>query len=598
MWTRIKRYFTLPVFADEEQTRAARLLITILLVLAGMGLVTDVVLLLIYGWPTTWQDVIPHITFVIILAMVLAAFAFVRRGYMKAVSTVVLTFIWIAITQWVWTVEGLSLGHSIYVYTLIIVMASLLLGRGGIFAYTLLGLVGVLVAYYLDYTGRIPNGKPISLFSLVIVITILILLGVFLNYALRSLQRALRQARQAAAAQAAANRELEAIRASLEQRVAERTEDLERRSIQLQAVAEIGRTAAAIHDLNKLLAEIPTMIAERLDLYHVGVFLLDEDGLDAVLRGASSPEGQQMLSQGYSLPVGSPDIIGMATAQREPRTLAATNTDEVSFAGALLPRTRAELALPLAAGNQLLGALDLHSVDSAAFPPQTVSVMQLLADQVAIAIENAQLFAQREASLEAERRAYGQFSREAWQQLSRATGALRFIADRPGVVRPAEGDAPPLMHQARETGRLLTTPDSTLVAPIQVREGVSIGALRLHKPDWSEEEITLVETLTEQLGAALESARLYQETQRREARERVTREITEDLRRSVDIEVILRSAVTSLGEALGVPRAYVRLMLEDTAVPAAATGAAEKQVSDMTAAVESAAKQGAEDHES
>jgi GAF domain-containing protein len=122
------------------------------------------------------------------------------------------------------------------------------------------------------------------------------------------------------------------------------------------------------------------------------------------------------------------------------------------------------------------------------------------------------------------------------------------------------------MQQARQTGRSVVTPaiteaDSTLTVPIQVREGVSIGALRLSKSIWGEDEIALVETLTEQLGAALESAQLYQETQRREARERITREITEDIRRSVDMEVILRTAVSNLGETLGVPRTYVRLML-------------------------------------
>ncbi|HOT90658.1 MAG TPA: GAF domain-containing protein [Anaerolineae bacterium] len=603
MWTRIKRYFTLPVFADEEKTRVARLLITILMALVGMSLVTDVVLLFIYGWPKTLQGAIPHFAFVIVAAMAVSVFAFARRGYgyMTAFSIVLLTFMWVAITQWVWTAEGLSLGHSIYIYALIIVMAGLLLGRGGAVAYTLLGLVGVLVAYYLDYSGRIPGGTRVPAFSLVIVITVLVLLGVFLDYAMQSMRNAIHRAQRAAEAQAVANRELEAIRLSLEQRVAERTETLERRSIQLQAVAEIGRAAAAIHDLDELLTEIPKMIAERLDFYHVGVFLLDEDGLDAVLRGANSPEGQQILAQGYSLPVGSPDIIGTVTASRELRTVVATDADVVTFASSLLLRTRAELALPLMAGDRLLGALDLHSVDSAAFSSETISVMQLLADQVAIAVENVQLLAQREAALEAERRAYGRFSREAWQQLSRAVGALRFIADRPGVVRPAEGEPSPLMHQAREAGRLLTMPDSTLIAPIQVREGVSIGALRLQKPDWNEDEITLIETLTEQLGAALESARLYQETQRREARERVTREITEDLRRSVDIEVILRSAVTSLGEALGVPRAYVRLMLEGTDIPVAGTDTTEAQPSDFTASVESvesAETQGAEDHES
>jgi GAF domain-containing protein len=567
MWTRIKRYFTLPVFADEEKTRVARLLITILVTLSVMVFVVDVMMVALYGFPTRLADTSPFIALVFIVGAALRSFALIRRGRTTGLAIAIVSLMWLLMTYWIWTVEGLGGGHTSYAYALIVVVAGLLLGARGAVAYTGLGVLAVAVAFYIEHRIGLPEGAPISLLDLVIIVVVLVLIGAFLRYAMRSMQDAINRARHAAQAQAAANRELDAIRVSLEQRVAERTEDLEHRSIQLQTAAEIGRAAAAMRDLDELLVEVPQMIGESLDCYHVGIFLLDEDGLYAVLRGANSLEGQQMLAQGHSVAVGSPDIIGVVTAHRELRVALDTGENAVSFSGSLLPRTHAELALPLVAGDRLLGALDIHTVDNAALTDQMISVMQLLADQVAIAIENAELFEQREESLEAERRAYGQISRDAWQQISRVEGALRFVVDTPGSVRPVGGETPPAMLQARQTGQLVTEEGSTLAVPIQLREGVSIGALRLRKPEWAADEVTLVETLTEQLGAALESARLYQETQRREARERITREITEDIRRSVDIEMILQSAVTSLGEALGVPRTYVRLMLEDVDLP-------------------------------
>ncbi len=572
MWTRIKRYFTVPVFVDEERTRVARLLITILITLSVMVLVVDVAMVAMYGFPTRLADTSPFIALVFIIAATLGSYALIRRGHATGLAIAIVTLMWLLVTYWIWTVEGLGGGHTSYVYALVVVVAGLLLGARGTVVYTGLGLLAVVIAYFVENRGGLPEGVPISLLDLIIIVVVLGLMGAFLRYAMRSMQGAIDRARHAAQAQATANRELEAIRVSLEHRVAERTRDLEYRSIQLQAAAEIGRAAAAMRDLDGLLVEVPQMIAESLDFYHVGIFLMDESNTHAILRGANSPEGRQMLTRGYALAVGSPDIIGAVTAQRELRVASDSGENAVSFAGSLFPRTRAELALPLVAGDRLIGALDLHGVDSATLTDQTISVMQLLADQVAIAIENAQLFTQREESLEAERRAYGQISRDAWKQISRVEGALRFVVDTPGSVRPAGGETPPAMLQARQTGHLVTeaastTEGTTLAVPIQLREGVSIGAVRLRKPEWAEDEITLVETLTEQLGAALESARLYQETQRREARERVTREITEDIRRSVDIEMILQSAVTSLGEALGVPRTYVRLMLEDTDLP-------------------------------
>ena len=98
--------------------------------------------------------------------------------------------------------------------------------------------------------------------------------------------------------------------------------------------------------------------------------------------------------------------------------------------------------------------------------------------------------------------------------------------------------------------------------PIKVR-GQVIGVIDAHKPDgageWTSEEVALMETLTEQLGVALESARLYQDTQRRAVHEQLTREITDKMRRATGVEDIVRTTVDELSRVLGTSRTFARL---------------------------------------
>ncbi len=562
MFKWIKNYFTLPVFEDDEQTRRARLLISILAPFSVVTIVVTTLMAALNGVPRRLADASSIIATVFIVAATLVAFPLVRRRFPTGLAVGVLLLMWGVIVSWTWTEEGLSGGFTSYVYPLVIVLAALLLGPRSAVAFTLLSLIGIVGAIYAENQGRIPDTMGVDLVDGLIVCAVVILTGVFMRYAVKSMQDALNRARLSAQAQAEANHELEAIRRSLEERVAARTQDLQSRSMLLLTAIELGRTAASLHDLDELVSRMPPLIAEQMGFYHVGLFLMDEYGESAVLRGTNSLEGQQMMAQNYRVVPGAPgELLGTVIAKRELHVALDVGPDAVSFADSPFSRTRSELALPLMAGDRLVGALDLHSTESDVLTDQMIEIMRLLADQIAIAIESAQLFAQSQAALAAELRAYGTVSREAWQEMALAGGTLRFLSDAPGVIRPASGERPAVMQQARQTGRIVKEADSTLAVPIQVREGVSIGALRLSKPSWGEDEIALVETLTEQLGAALESARLYQETQRREARERITREITEDIRRSVDMEVILRSAISNLGEVLGVPRTYVRLML-------------------------------------
>jgi GAF domain-containing protein len=377
------------------------------------------------------------------------------------------------------------------------------------------------------------------------------------NYLIPRLADALARSRDLA-------EELEIHRATLEEQVIERTAALARRSTQLEAAAQVAREAVAIRDVGRLLSETVRLISNRFGFYHAGIFMLDEAGQYAVLRAASSAGGQRMLARGHRLQVAQEGIVGYVTGQGHSRIALDVGADAVFFDNPDLPDTRSEMALPLQVRGEIIGALDVQSTEPAAFSDEDVAVLQTLADQLAMAISNTRLLEQVQESLEAERRAYGVVSRGAWSDLLHTQLALHQRYDPQGIL-PADGQWREEMQMAVQKGESVVgqeKPSITLATPIKVRDQV-IGILDAHKPAgagaWTAEEITLLETLADQLGVALESARLYRDAQRRATREQLIGEVTDRVRETLDIETMLKTGVQEVHQALGLPEVTVRL---------------------------------------
>jgi two-component system sensor histidine kinase/response regulator len=181
-------------------------------------------------------------------------------------------------------------------------------------------------------------------------------------------------------------------------------------------------------------------------------------------------------------------------------------------------------------------------------------------------------------SLETERRVYAQMTLEAWYDLVRSGIATGQRYDPRGIL-PAGDSMSVEMIQAIREDRAVPGRDDlgpTLALPLKVR-GEVIGVLDAHKPAgasrWTEDEVALLQALVDQLGVALDSARLFQETQRRASREQAIRRITERMRSTVDIEAILQNTIAEVAQVLGVPRAYVRLGTESELLDAGARDA-------------------------
>ena len=361
--------------------------------------------------------------------------------------------------------------------------------------------------------------------------------------------------------------ELSGMVGQLESRVADRTRDLERRAVQIQTAAEIGSVAAKLRDLNPLLAQVTQLISERFGFYHTGIFLLDDRKEFAVLRAANSTGGQRMLTRGHRLKVGEVGIVGYVTGTGNPRIALDVGTDATFFDNPDLPNTRSEMALPLVAGGEILGALDVQSTESNAFSQDDINVLQVLADQVAVAIENARLFEENQNALETVRRAYGDVSQTAWQQMQKLTDTLGFMSTSQGnFVRITRGN---VKNQSVIEQPVTTDNGLTLLVPLNVR-GQNIGSVRLSKPrnspPWSTEEINVVGTLADQVSGTLESARLYQEAQLRAATERQTANIVNQIRSSTAMDGILQNTIRELGKAFNASRTFITINLPESGV--------------------------------
>jgi GAF domain-containing protein len=502
-----------------------------------------------------------------------------HNGRLDLASVLVVLALWAVPTLQSWFVVGLSGDRALFTYPFVIFLSGLLLGPRGAIAFTVLTILGLWGAYAAERAGEVPLVlEPISAQSLATMFGVLVITGVLTRYAVINTANALVRARQNAEAQAEANRRLQVMQSSLESRVEERTEALAHRSRLLQAGAEVGRLAASMRVTEELLSEVAANVRRRFDYYVVNVFLLDRSGEHAVLRETSSEETP--LPGGYQVEIQASTVIGQVVRERSarvalapniPRTVFGIGEERISGHAPLLQSTDLEIVLPLIVGDRVIGVLDLHTAEHGDFDIDDLEPLQIMADQIAVAIENANLIAESEAALAAERRFYQQQSRESWMDFLRGGFVPGFqYVNR--AIEPIGDDWLPEMQEVMARDDRVVQPPrddgekgAVVAAPIRVR-GETIGVLDLRKDaesgPWTSQEIELLETLTNQLETALENARLYQDTQKRALREQLTRRITDRIRSSLTVEDAMRRAVEELARIAGASELVARVGTE------------------------------------
>ncbi len=193
--------------------------------------------------------------------------------------------------------------------------------------------------------------------------------------------------------------DLKSLYEDLEGKVAQRTAllqsanyQIQRRAIQMQASMEVGQVVTSILDPDQLLEQVVQVVRSRFVYSHVAVYTADDGGQHLRLRTCAGDAGPLHETL---VPVDLPGPVGQAF--REGETVVEICPVPITV-GPPTSYVSSEVALPLRLGDRTLGVLDVQSTDEEGVDQDDVSVLQNVASQITIALENARAYAvEREA---------------------------------------------------------------------------------------------------------------------------------------------------------------------------------------------------------
>ena len=498
----------------------------------------------------------------ILLVLEIISFVFVLRGNVLLAKVVVPASLVIGVSAISATTNGLR-STSSFALPVVLIISAILLGRRSLFLTTPIAVIATIAIAVNDMATGTPV-TPIGLDDTIIAPVILIATAGITQLLIVRLNESTLRARQSEQVQKLENAELMELRSTLEERVHVRTAELEtankiteKRARQFKAVAQVMSAISTVQSLDELLPLVTQVISQQFNVYHTGVFLIDDNREFAVLRASNSEGGQRMLARKHALPIGQTGIVGFATATGQPRIVLDVGADSVYFDNPDLPDTHSEIALPLRYSGQVIGALDVQSLEINAFQSDDVDVLTTLADQVAVAINHALVIEEAKKSLAEAQSAVGQVTEEAWQVLRPTQLGLGFSYSETGVKTLKMPIDSPQIQEALKRGEVAMSADtgkrSQLAVPIRLR-GQVIGVMQLStrgEQKLSTDEADIAEAVAERLSLAIETATLLQSTQHRADIERITAKITSNISSSARFETILQTAAQELSSALG-----------------------------------------------
>ena len=463
------------------------------------------------------------------------------------------------ITLWLGTISSYSSALTTFVHVSLVV-ASILLSSRGLTAMVMFVAVASVLAPGYSQVPILTNSDFIKDTGVTISIGIILIAAtIFRSFIERKRLNELNQA----------NRELESLTSNLEERVHERTVELEsvnkqavRRAAQLKAVTELSEAIAQLQDLNEIFPATTKLISERFGFYHVGIFLIDRGREYAILQAANSEGGQRMLARNHRLRLGM-GVVGYCAQTGQPRIALDVGADAVFFNNPDLPNTRSEVALPMNSRGTTIGVLDVQSTEAGAFSSEDLQVLTALANQVSIALENARLLTETRAALMQVQEVYNEFTRAEWSRtISQAeqpgfrfqTGRIEMLENalQYPEVASAVQSGEVMSNQANGNGS--NENRSALAVPVKLR-GEVIGILHVESNDphkhWQDDEISLMQAVAERAAFAMENARLFQDARRRAAKERFISEASARISGALNIENILQTTAEELERVLG-----------------------------------------------
>lgn len=295
--------------------------------------------------------------------------------------------------------------------------------------------------------------------------------------------------------------QLRSIIGELEDRVSARTSDLEQRTVQVEIAASISRQIAAVRQVDALIDVAVDEIAGQFGFDYVAVYLLDDRRQTLRLKAISPDTGEMMVVRGYKLGMRSDMIISAVVEQDNALIVFDYDIDKQYVGLPELPHIHSEMALPLRIRDEVIGVLDIASTQPANFSQQDTPYLQTMTDQIALAIDNAKLLASADERLREIQRFIANQSEEGWQNLVSQRENMGYVYDGFSIWSSQQ--------------KALLQDDVDLVIPL-TGDRLSLGDIKfkLHENQIiNDTEVDLARAIVNEAGQALESARLYTETQ-------------------------------------------------------------------------------------
>ncbi len=376
MLNSIRRFFTAPVFeGDTEKTRSAKLLYQIITIFWGLPVLLGIMIVLS---PAGRTEVIPP---AIVISLVLAALMVVTRmGWIGSANTIILAMVFL-IFAYADVQNAGNIQPSTFITAFAIIMSGLLLGRRAPLVMAGLIVVTHAAIVHLQMQGVIElvSAPAVGFENIVITSIVIVMIGFLYQFVISRLQTALDEARKNA-------RELEQLSVSLEQRVSDRTKAL-------ATSAEVSRRLASILDPQQLADAVVNQVQTAFKYYYAQIYLFDQAGENLVLTAGTGEAGAEMMRRGHSLPKGR-GLVGRAAETKESILVSDTSQDSGWLPNELLPDTKAEAVVPIVIGDKVFGALDVQDNLTNDIFPEDVTLLESLASQVAISLQNARLFSE------------------------------------------------------------------------------------------------------------------------------------------------------------------------------------------------------------
>ncbi|GAB4579033.1 MAG: hypothetical protein Fur0022_17710 [Anaerolineales bacterium] len=407
MLVKIRKIFAPPTFEDEDKTRVAGLLNTILWSLLALLFLIN---LFVFVMSILTGTALPDLTVSFVGVAVFAGMLILlHRGFVRSMSYL-LAFVIIGVIT-LSILRSTTLNPAILSgYLVAVIVAGLLIGGRGAFTAAIVTLLIVANLGYFAEQGW-TTVSPLLSTQLISFGAIILNIAFLLGLAFRTIETALAQARRN-------EKELIVLAQSLEHQVAERTRAL-------AASTEVSRRLSTILDPDQLIKEVVNQVQQAFNFYHVHIYLFDPARENLLMVGGTGEAGRTMLANKHTIPAGR-GLVGQAATTNQIVLVPETTAEPKWLPNPLLPETKSEVAVPISIGTTVLGVLDVQHNIAGGLRQEDADLLQAIANQVAIALQNAQAYevARRRAEQET---IVNALAREI-QQATRVEDVLQIVA--------------------------------------------------------------------------------------------------------------------------------------------------------------------------